>query len=66
VARIKRSTDLPVLVGFGIRTPEAAREIARVADGVVVGSAIVQRLGDGASVAEVLGFVSELSWGTHA
>jgi tryptophan synthase alpha chain len=41
VARIKRSTDLPVAVGFGVRTPEQAAAIARVADGVVVGSALV-------------------------
>ena len=42
VARIKRSTALPVAVGFGVRTPEQAAEIARVADGVVVGSALVE------------------------
>ena len=41
VARLKASTDLPVAVGFGIRTPEQAADVARVADGVVVGSAIV-------------------------
>ena len=42
VARLKASTDLPIAVGFGIRTPEQARAIAEVADGVVVGSAIVE------------------------
>ena len=42
VARIKQSTDLPVAVGFGVRTPEQAEAIARVADGVVVGSALVE------------------------
>jgi tryptophan synthase alpha chain len=41
VTRLKASTDLPVAVGFGVRTPEQAAAIARVADGVVVGSAIV-------------------------
>jgi tryptophan synthase alpha chain len=41
VARLKQSTDLPVAVGFGVRTPEQAADVARVADGVVVGSAIV-------------------------
>lgn len=41
VARFKASTDLPVAVGFGVRTPEQAAAIAAVADGVVVGSAIV-------------------------
>ena len=46
VARIKRHTDLPVAVGFGVRTPEQAAEIARVADGVVVGSALVELVGE--------------------
>lgn len=41
VRRIKQSATIPVAVGFGVRTPEQAREIARVADGVVVGSALV-------------------------
>jgi tryptophan synthase alpha chain len=41
VARLKAATDLPVAVGFGIRTPDQAAAVARVADGVVVGSAIV-------------------------
>src|SRR5512138_791170 len=44
VARIKRHTELPICVGFGIRTPEAARAIASGADGVVVGSALVDAL----------------------
>jgi tryptophan synthase alpha chain len=42
VARLKAATDLPVAVGFGVRTPEQAADIARVANGVVVGSAIVE------------------------
>jgi len=42
VARIKRHTQLPVCVGFGVRTAEQARAIARHADGVVVGSALVE------------------------
>ena len=45
VAALKAATDLPVAVGFGIRTPEQAANIARVADGVVVGSAIVELIG---------------------
>ena len=44
VARIKRHTKLPVCVGFGIRTPEAARGIAENADGAVVGTALVDAL----------------------
>ncbi len=46
VSRIKQSTDLPVAVGFGVRTPEQAAEIAKVADGVVVGSAFVDLVGE--------------------
>jgi tryptophan synthase alpha chain len=42
VARLRRHTDLPVAVGFGIRTPEQAAEVARVADAAVVGSALVE------------------------
>jgi tryptophan synthase alpha chain len=41
VAALKAASDIPVAVGFGVRTPEQAREIAKVADGVVVGSALV-------------------------
>lgn len=41
VLRLKASTDLPVAVGFGVRTPDQARDIAKVADGVVVGSALI-------------------------
>jgi tryptophan synthase alpha chain len=44
VARIKRHTNLPVCVGFGIRTPDAARAIAGNADGAVVGTALVDAL----------------------
>jgi tryptophan synthase alpha chain len=42
VARLKAATDIPVAVGFGVRTPEQAAAIAKVADGVVVGSALVE------------------------
>jgi tryptophan synthase alpha chain len=44
VGRVKTLSDIPVCVGFGVSTPEHAREIARFADGVVVGSAIVERI----------------------
>jgi len=66
VARIKSQTDLPIIVGFGVRTPETAKEIASVADGTVVGSAIVGELASGKSVAEVLAFVKSLADGAHA
>lgn len=65
VARIKASTDLPVVVGFGIKTPESAKTIAAVADGVVVGSAIVERIGRGDAPAKVLDFVASLADATH-
>jgi len=65
VARIKAATDIPVCVGFGIKTPRAARAIAGVADGVVVGSAIVDLMGKGRSPDDVLDFVRSLAEGAH-
>ena len=44
VARVKAASGLPVAVGFGIKTPERAAEVARVADAVVVGSALVEEI----------------------
>jgi tryptophan synthase alpha chain len=55
--RLKAVTDLPVLVGVGISTPEQAVEVCEVADGVVVGSALVRRLLDGAGPEEAASFV---------
>ena len=46
VERLKKHTDLPVAVGFGIRTPEQAAAVARVADAAVVGTAIVSRIAE--------------------
>jgi|TARA_B110000914_G_C15459082_1_gene444885 tryptophan synthase alpha chain len=66
VARIKAATDLPIIVGFGIRNPENARDIASVADGAVVGSAIVDKIAAGKSPAEVLAFVKSLADGAHS
>jgi len=72
VARLRRHTDLPIGVGFGIRSPQQAAEIASVADAAVVGSALVDRLSANLDdqgqakptlVAEVLGLVSELADG---
>ncbi|WP_288927062.1 tryptophan synthase subunit alpha [uncultured Maritimibacter sp.] len=65
VARIKAQTDLPIIVGFGIKTPERSEAIAKVADGSVVGSAIVDLIGKGKPVAEVLDFVKGLADGAH-
>jgi len=75
VRRIRAATSLPVAVGFGIRTPEQAAEIARVADAAVVGSAIVQKIADGLdaggrarpdTATSVLDYVSELARGVRA
>jgi len=66
VARIKAGTDLPVVVGFGINTPEKSRAIAGIADGAVVGSAIVALIGAGKPVAEVMDFVRTLTDGAHS
>ncbi|HYD45872.1 MAG TPA: tryptophan synthase subunit alpha [Phenylobacterium sp.] len=52
VARVKAASGLPVAVGFGIKTPERAAEVARVADAVVVGSALVDEVAAGLSVNE--------------
>ena len=65
VARIKSATDLPVCVGFGIKTPDAAREIASISDGAVVGSSIVSLVEQGKPVEQILAFVGELSAGAH-
>ena len=66
VARIKSKTDLPIIVGFGVRTPETAKDIAGIADGTVVGSAIVSELASGKSVDDVLAFVKSLADGAHS
>jgi tryptophan synthase alpha chain len=46
VGRIRRITNTPVAVGFGVSRPEHVREVARHADGVIVGSSIVRKIGE--------------------
>jgi tryptophan synthase alpha chain len=74
VARLKAHTDLPVAVGFGVKTPEQAAEIAGVAGAAVVGTSVIERLKAGLDadnratpglVADVLGFVSSLAEGVR-
>jgi tryptophan synthase alpha chain len=74
VARLKRHTDLPVAVGFGIKTADQAAAIAKVADAAVVGSALVNRIAahvseDGTAspqaVEDTLALVRELSAGVR-
>jgi tryptophan synthase alpha chain len=74
VGRLRRHTDLPIGVGFGIRTPEDARDVSRVANAAVVGSAIVEKVVEGlngkgeatAGLAEnVLDYVRQLAAGVR-
>ncbi|HVE03045.1 MAG TPA: tryptophan synthase subunit alpha [Rhizomicrobium sp.] len=74
ILRIRRATSLPCVVGFGIKTPEQAGAIAGIADGAVVGSAIVTRVeksalagsGRAALVSDVLEFCASLAKSVHA
>jgi tryptophan synthase alpha chain len=68
VPRLKAATDLPIVVGFGVRTPEQARAIARVADGVAVGTALVELVGKhGADAPEHLrALTASLAGAVHA
>ena len=65
INRIKTHTDLPVCVGFGIKTPEDAKAISSAADGVVVGSAIIEKIQNEATDSEVSAFISALSQSVH-
>jgi tryptophan synthase alpha chain len=72
MARVRAATNLPCTVGFGIRTPQQAAAVAALADGVVVGSAIVslvaahQAQGKEAVIAKVLELTRVLAGSTHA
>jgi len=69
VAEIRRHTDLPIAVGFGISTPEQTREVASQADAVVVGSAIVRQIGETGNSEDlperIAAFVEPLARATH-
>jgi len=65
VSRVKAASNLPVVVGFGVKTPERATEIARDADGVVVGTAIVRALNENGKDA-ALALVRSLAEATHS
>jgi tryptophan synthase alpha chain len=58
--RLKAATDKPVLMGFGVSTPEQAVEVAAPADGVIVGTALVRRILDGGGPEEAHRFVASL------
>ncbi len=53
IARIKKHTDLPIIAGFGIKTPDDVANMAKIADGVVVGSALVQTIEQAANKADI-------------
>jgi tryptophan synthase alpha chain len=59
VSEIRQHTKLPIAVGFGISTPEQARQVAKVADGVVVGSAIVQKISENSADSDLASQVGE-------
>lgn len=59
VALIRRHTKLPIAVGFGISTAEQAREVAQIADAIVVGSAIVQRIAESALMTDMPARIGE-------
>jgi tryptophan synthase alpha chain len=65
VANLKVQSHLPCAVGFGVRTPEQARAVAEFADGVVVGSAIVDRIAAHAGVEETVAFCRSLANAVH-
>jgi tryptophan synthase alpha chain len=70
VSFLKKSTPLPVCVGFGISNPEQAGQVAALADGVVVGSAIVDRIGKlGRSpqlIPEITSFLRPIAQAVHS
>ena len=61
--RLRAMTDLPVCIGIGVSTPEQAAEVCALADGVIVGSALVRRLLEGGGPAAAAAFVRELRAG---
>jgi tryptophan synthase alpha chain len=64
--RLRTMTDTPVCIGIGVSTPDQAAEVCQEADGVVVGSALVRRLLDGAGPRGAAAFVAELRAGIDA
>jgi tryptophan synthase alpha chain len=60
VARVRERTEKPLCVGFGVSTPEHARRIAKIADGVIVGSRIIQLLDEDKSLKNVCSFIESL------
>jgi len=60
VTRVRERTQKPLCVGFGVSTPEQARRIAKVADGVIVGSRVIQLIEGDASLEKVGSFIKRL------
>lgn len=75
LARIKAKTELPVCIGFGVYSPEQARELSQAADGVIVGSAIINQIAQHIdengvpgpkTVSDALAFVTSIAQAVHA
>lgn len=70
VSWLRTRTDVPICIGFGVADPDQVKQVTSIADGAIVGSAIVRRLstpgGEGAVIAAVEKFVGELLTGTRA
>jgi tryptophan synthase alpha chain len=64
VQRVRAATDKPIAVGFGISSPEQARRVAALADGVIVGSAVLQKAGEADGISQVRTFVAQLRQAT--
>ena len=61
IARVRQATDLPLSIGFGISTPEQAAQAAGLADGVIIGSRIIQLMEEGNQSYKKLGdFIGEV------
>jgi tryptophan synthase alpha chain len=63
IHQVRQVTTLPLAAGFGISTPQQAAEVAQMADGVVVGSALVRLIEEGADLSAVEGFARSLAHG---
>ena len=65
MTRVRRHTNLPLAIGFGIGNRDQAAAVARIADGVIVGSALVKAAGSADGVAAVRALGLELAAGAH-
>ena len=62
---IKKQTNLPICVGFGIKTPDDAKKVSKIADGVVVGSSIVELIEKNQSLDKISNYIRSLAKAVH-